>query len=168
MSNKRYVDVVCIDYALDNGGEGTPFVELTLKCLTGEDTGRTIRTRRYLSDKATQFTMDSLRALGWTGTKLSKAMSEGLGTLKASAVIVPELGKNGKMYDNVKYINPIKPRGTSSPVDAGALEAFDALFEDAAANIAPLAANGMNKAPEKLPEPPVATPPVDRSIDYGF
>ena len=133
MSNgKRYVTVAAYDMNLDNGGEGgTPVAIVSLRVLEGPDMGSNLTYRGYLSEKAAPFTMQALKALGWTGTKLSKAMAEGLGTRKATAQLKMEEYK-GKVEEKVGGIYEYKPFGVKNPIDN--LDAFDALFADVAAS----------------------------------
>jgi hypothetical protein len=151
--SKRYVPVVCVDCQIDAGGEGKPFALLTLRVVDGPDAGRTLYKRAYLSEKALEVSIKHLRALGWTGTKISKAMAEGLGSLKADAQLVmreyPE--GSGKMKEEVNAIYPPKTFKTGNPVDTDNLAAFDALFADAAASIENTPATEANKAPAVLP-----------------
>lgn len=167
--SKRYTDVVCIDAQPNHGGDGSPYIELTLKALTGEDAGRNFRKRCYLTEKTTARTQEQLRALGWTGTLLSKAMSEGLGTLKASALIGDDINKQtGKVYkDSVLGIYAIEAKRSATAVDADSMAAFDALFSESAANVPVVAKTALNTPPEKLPEPVAkAAKSVDADVDF--
>ncbi len=152
IGSKRYVTTVCYDMQPDNGGEGgKPYVLLSLRVVEGPDTGRNLIKRGYLSPSARDITIKQLRALGWTGTKLSKAMAEGLGTRKAS-VRLKVTEYNGKIREEVDGIYEPKPRGTKNPIDDTGLDAFDALFEDAAGSItADMELGELNRAPSTLP-----------------
>lgn len=149
IGTKRYVDVMCYDFQIDNGGEGgKPYVVLSLRVTSGDDQGRNFTKRGYLTEKAAPITMSQLRALGWTGTKLSQAMAEGLGTRVASAqIIVKE--RDGKVYEEVNGIYEPKEfkRTTDNPVDASSLAAFDALFADVAAGVEVTPITDRTKAP---------------------
>ena len=134
IGSKRYCDVVCYDMSLDDGGEGgKPKVILSLRVVDGPDTGVNLTSYHYLSPAAAPYTMKALKALGWTGTKLSKAMAEGLGTRKAQAQLKVE-EYNGKVNEKVAGIFEIKARGPKNPIEASDLDNFDALFEDVAAS----------------------------------
>jgi hypothetical protein len=169
---KRYVNVVCYDYQVDSGaGTGKPFVLFSLRVVDGPEAGTDFRERGYLTDKAAPYTFRSMRALGWTGTKPSRAMSDGLGTRKAQARIEPE-EYNGKVRDRVTGIFELKPRGTKNPVSAENIDAFDALFEDVAAGVAGCESelSDFNKAPATLPEaaPAAASPVKVNPNELGF
>jgi hypothetical protein len=173
VGSKRYVTVVCYDMQLDDGGgESKPFANLSLRVVEGPETGRNIYKRCYLSEAAAPISMKQLRALGWTGNKLSKAMSEGLGTRKANALLIVKDLK-GKLVEDVKGIYEPTPRTTKNPVDSTSLEAFDALFEDVAAGVeAETPASDLNAAP---PLPPAvsktngaSTAPKANPNDLGF
>jgi hypothetical protein len=148
IGSKRYVDVVAYDMQLDNGGEGgSPKAIVSLRVVAGDDTGRNLTWYGYLTEKAAPYTMKSLKALGWQGTKLSRAMAEGLGSVRASAKLVVE-EYNGKVREKVDGIFPAKVFGAKNPVDASSLDAFDALFEDAAAATENIDVVPGNAAPE--------------------
>lgn len=134
-NSKRYVEVVCYDMSLDNGGEegGKPKVILSLRVVDGPDTGVNLTSYHYLTEAAAPYTMKALKALGWTGTKLSKAMADGLGSRKAQAQLKVETYE-GKTREKVAGIFEIKARGPKNPVEASDLDNFDALFEDIAAS----------------------------------
>ncbi len=163
--SKRYVDVVCFDAQLDNGGGGNPFVLLSLRVVNGEEAGKNITTRAYLTEKGRPITYKHMRALGWTGTKLSKAMSEGLGSLTARALLIV----NEKGYDDVKGIYPIADEGskpkTNSPVDSESLAAFDALFADEAAAFDTVPVTDKNRAPATLPPSKRFSSPAAKSAE---
>lgn len=149
IGSKRYVDVVCYDFALDGGdGEKKPRAVLSLRVVDGPDTGVNLTFYGYLSEAAAPYTIKALKALGWEGTKLSKAMAEGLGTRKAQAQLKIE-EYNGKVTEKVAGIFEIKARGprVANPVDDANLDQFDAMFEDLAAGIEVSAASEINKAP---------------------
>lgn len=172
LGSKRYVTAVCFDLQLDDGGDegGKPFANLSMRVVEGPDTGRNLYKRCYLTEAAAPITFKQLRALGWTGTKLSKAMADGLGTRKATVRLTVEEYK-GKLTENVSGIYEPKPRGTKNPVDATSLDAFDALFEDTAAGItAEFDLSDVNKAPP-LPAAVAATngtPKPANPTDLGF
>jgi hypothetical protein len=151
--SSRYVTVVAYDLQLDNGGEGTPFAEVSLRIVEGPDTGKNIRKRCYLSEKAAPISMEQLRALGWTGTKLSKAMQEGLGTVKARAQLKVKQLDNGKIVEDTSGIYPLSAPKTKNAVDSSSLEAFDAMFADYAAATETVAVTELNRAPAELPAP---------------
>lgn len=163
LGSKRYVDVVCFDIQLDTGGDsGKPFANLSLRIVDGPDAGVNLYRKCYLTAAALPYTMKALKCLGWTGTKLSKAMAEGLGTRKAQAQLVVKQLDNGKVVEDVKGIyEPLGPRRSETAVDADSLDAFDALFEDAAANAeGPGPLTEANKAPPLPPAVKRAAGPV--------
>src|SRR5690606_29239204 len=137
VGSKRYLTVVAFDMQLDDGGGegGKPFANVAMRVVEGPETGSNLYRRFYLTEKALEASIRQLRALGWTGTKLSKAMSEGLGTRKAQAQVVTKQLDNGKVVDDVKGIYEPKARTTENAVTAENLDAFDALFVEAAAQV---------------------------------
>jgi hypothetical protein len=173
IGSKRYLSVVCYDMQLDGGEEGkSAYANLSLRVVEGPETGRNLWKKCYLSEKARDISIKQLRALGWTGTKLSKAMSEGLGTRKASAMLLVKQGDDGKIREEVNGIYEPKAFTPKNPVDNTSLDAFDALFEDAASAIAAeTELSAANKAP---PLPPAANnngtskPVVANPNDLGF
>jgi hypothetical protein len=174
IGSKRYVNVVCFDAPIDTGGgEGkSPYIALALRVVDGDDVGRNFTKRGYLSEKASPITFSQMRALGWTGTKISKAMSEGLGSRKASAMLVVKQLDNGKIIEEVVGIYEPKEfkRTTDNPVTEDNLDAFDALFADAAGavEVTPLKDNLV--APPLPPSRRAGTPstPVANPNDLGF
>jgi hypothetical protein len=175
IGSKRYVTVVAYDLQIDNGGNGgKPFASVSLRVVEGEEAGRNLSKRCYLTDAAKAITFEQLRALGWTGTKLSRAMADGLGSTKASAMLVT-VERNGKVYEDVNGIYPIRSKYTpvKNPIAQHDLAAFDALFEDDAAAIPASAPTAENAAPATLPpplksngSPKQPTPPAND--EYGF
>lgn len=173
IGSKRYVNVGCFDMQIDNGGDegGKPHVILSLRVLDGDDIGTNITSRHYLSPAAAPYTMKALKALGWTGTKISKAMAEGLGTRKAVAQLKVEEYK-GKISEKVSGIYEFKARGPKNPIDESNLDAFDALFEDVAASAEgpESALSEVNKVTE-LPAPvtkKAVKAPVNPNSDLDF
>lgn len=158
VGNKRYVDVVCFDMSLDSGGSegGKPKVILSLRIVDGPEAGVNLTSYHYLTEAAAPYTMKALKCLGWTGTKLSKAMAEGLGTRKAQAQLKVE-EYQGKVSERVAGIFEIKARGPKNPIDADSLDQFDALFEDVAAS-----AEGPGPLCEANKAPPL--PPAVRGV----
>lgn len=174
IGSKRYVNAVCYDLQIDNGGEGSPHVIMSLRVVDGEEAGRNLTARGYLTPckpgktvGALDITMKQLRALGWTGTKLSKAMQEGLGSRKASVRLEIEESK-GKLYENVTGIFEPKTFGPQNPVDADNIAAFDALFEDAAAGVEVTALHEANKAPAVLPAAVKYSAPTSKPATTDF
>lgn len=129
----RYETVQAFDMQLDNGGEKTPCAIVSLRVVDGPNVGTNYIWRGYLSEKAAPYTLKSLRALGWTGTKVSKAMQEGLGTLKARAGFA-QTTYEGKAREEIGIfaMTDAKPRLTDNPIEPGDIDAFDALFESVA------------------------------------
>lgn len=168
----RYETVAAYDMQLDAGEEGKAAkVILSLRVLDGENMGQNLTSYHYLSPAAAPYTMKALKALGWTGTKLSRAMAEGLGTRKATAQLKFET-YNGKTAEKVTGIYEFKVRGPKNPVDDTSLDAFDAMFEDLAATAeAPeTELTDVNKV-GALPEPvrkPKANAPVNPNADLNF
>jgi hypothetical protein len=158
IGSKRYVTAVCYDMMMDGGGEKTPHVILSLRVVEGEETGRNLIARCYLSAckpgkkmGAIDITRKQLRALGWTGTQLSKAMAEGLGTRKADVCLTVE-EYNGKLSEKVTDIREPRVFAPKNPVETSDIAAFDALFADAfsdGADLPPL--TEANRAPAVLP-----------------
>ena len=166
--NKRYVTVQAYDMQLDNGGEGTPHTIVSLRIVDGPDAGINLTWRGYLSEKAAPFTMKGLRALGWTGNKLSKAMAEGLGTRKATACLKMDEYK-GKLTEKVDGIFEPKAFGPKNPVDETSLDAFDALFEDVAAGVEVTQVTERTKAGERPPAvSKKSAPKAENPNDLGF
>ncbi len=152
IGSKRYETVVCYDMQLDNGGDGgNPKVILSLRVVEGDNVGENFTSYHFLTEKAAPYTMKALKALGWTGTKISKAMSEGLGTRKASAKLIVQEYK-GKVSEKVDGIYEPKVFGPKNPIEANDLDAFDALFEGIAATAeGPTLNIDIVKAPTTLP-----------------
>lgn len=168
IGSKRYVTAQLFDFQLDaGGGEGKPHCIMSLRVVDGPDAGLNLTTRGYLTEKAAPITMDQLRALGWTGTKLSKAMSEGLGSRKATVRLTME-EYNGKVREKVTGIYAPKSFGPKNPIESDALASFDALFEDVAASSEVPALTDAAKAGElpaaKAYERPVAVVPADHDF----
>ncbi len=169
----RYVTVVATDLQPDNGPK--PFVTVSLRIVEGPDAGVNLSRRFYLTEAALDYSLKQLRALGWNGKELSKAMQNGLGTLKAEATM-EYVERNGKTYEDVGWINPIGQRtskpSSGTPVGEADLAAFDALFADAAAAIPAIQRTAENAAPGELPAAKRATPkaaPVNNTdADMGF
>jgi hypothetical protein len=164
IGSHKYVNAVAYDMQLDNGGEGSPHVIVSMRVVDGPETGRNLTYRGYLTPckpgkkmGAIDVTMQNLRALGWTGTKISKAMAEGLGTVKANVRLTVE-EYEGKISEKVTGIYTPKVFGPKNPVDTDNIAAFDALFEDAAAGYEAVAVTEANKAPATLPPAVKYTP----------
>lgn len=172
VGSKRYENVACYDMQLDQGEEGKAAKAiLSLRVLDGDNIGQNLTSYHYLSSAAAPYTMKALKALGWTGTKLSQAMAEGLGTRKAVACLkVSEY--NGKISEKVDGIFEFKARGPKNPVDESNIDAFDAMFEDiaACAEAPETALSEVNKVTE-LPAAvtkPKAAAPKNPNSDLDF
>lgn len=169
---KKYVNAVAYDMQLTNGEK--PYALVSLRVVDGPDTGRNLSKRLYLTEKAKDISFKQLRALGWTGTKLSRAMADGLGTRKATVLLIVEQNENtGKLYEEVKGIYEPKPMRArvENPVETSDLDAFDALFESDAACIQPeTELSDFNRAPAVLPPAVRANgqAPKTNPNDLGF
>jgi hypothetical protein len=132
-STARYETVQAFDAQLDSGGEKTPCIIVSLRVVDGPSAGVNHIWRGYLSPAAAPYTMKSLRAMGWTGTKVSKAMAEGLGTLKARAMFKSKIWE-GKPREEISIfaMTDRAPKLADNPLEPGDIDAFDALFEQAA------------------------------------
>jgi hypothetical protein len=151
--------------SLDDGGGKTPCAILSLRVVDGPNTGTNLTSRHYLSEKAAPYALKALRALGWTGTKISKAMQEGLGTMKATAQLKNETYE-GKTREKVTGIFPIKAFGPKNPIEASDLDSFDALFEGVAETVECVPLTEGSKAGE-LP-PSVKKVALVNPTDLGY
>jgi hypothetical protein len=164
----RYETVQAFDMQLDNGGGKTPCAIVSLRVIDGPNTGTNLIWRGYLSEKAAPYTMKSLRALGWTGTKVSKALQEGLGSMKANAQLKTEVWE-GKAREKVAGIFPLKERRLTvdNPIEAGDVDAFDALFESAAETVECVPLTDAAKAVALPPTVKKAAAPANpNAVDY--
>jgi hypothetical protein len=109
-----------------------------------------------------------MRALGWTGTKVSKALQEGLGSMKANAQLKTEVWE-GKAREKVNGIFPLKERRLTidNPIEASDIDAFDALFEGAAETVECVPLTDAAKAGE-LPATVKKTAPATNPNDLGY
>jgi hypothetical protein len=149
--------------------EKTGHVLCSLRIVEGPESGRDIYWRGYLTEKAAPYTMQALKSMGWRGTKLSRAMEDGLGSLKVNVRLVVE-EYNGKVDEKADRVYEPKARSlVKAPLDAATARSFDALFESVAASAEGPANADANKAP---PLPPraesasVAAKPVDDEIPF--
>jgi hypothetical protein len=176
VGSSRYVEVVCYDAQLDNGGGGKPYIQLSLRVVDGPNAGQNITRRCYLSEKAAPITAEQLRALGWTGSKLSTVMADGLGSTKARALLKVKQLDNGKLVEDVAGIYALGDRpapATKSPAGADELASLDAVFSGFAAAAPVVAVTATNKAPEQLPAPVKTTkagalPAKPETDEYRF
>jgi hypothetical protein len=114
---------------------GKPYVSVQYECLSGVNTGQTIRCDHYLSSGALKYTFEALRASGWVGS--SSADMRGMGTLEVELVIELE-EYEGKQYPKVKWVNA-PGVSTARPIDAGVRKVIDAEIARLAAKFPPLA-----------------------------
>lgn len=178
LGSKRYARVACFDMEIKPGTETSkPHVVLSLRGLKDDDVGRNFFKRCYLSPAkegksvgAADITAAQLRALGWTGNTLSRAMSEGLGTKVADAQLTVR-EYNGRLQEEVTGIYEVKEptRQEQPPIEAAELASLDELFASHAVAVDPMPITDLNRAPETLP-PAVkrAAPPVAAAPDVDF
>ena len=72
--------------------KGTEQVAIELELLDGDDAGERVITFLYFTPEAAEFSIDRLRALGWTG--MNPAQLAGLGTTEARVRIRYEMYNN--------------------------------------------------------------------------
>jgi hypothetical protein len=168
VGSKRYVTAVCHNFEIEADEEKTKHVICSLRIVEGPETGRDLVWRGYLTEKAAPYTLQALKAMGWHGSKLSRAMQEGLGSLKVNVRLVVE-EYNGKISEKADRVYEPKAKSfVKTPVDAATASSFDALFEAIAANVEGPANADANKAPPLPPraESTTAAPKADDEIPF--
>jgi hypothetical protein len=173
----RYETVQAFDMTIDNGGEKTPFVLVSLRVVDGPNVGTNLFWRGYLSEAAAPYTLANMRKLGWSGTKISRAMAEGLGSMKARAQLKTAVwaiadGGDGKAREKVNGFYAIgeSKLKTDNPVEQSDLDAFDVMLQGAAEAIECTPVTDIAKAGPLPPAAKRATAPSAGANpnDLGF
>jgi hypothetical protein len=125
-------------YDADEEKGTAPQVGVELRVIEGPEAGKTIFWYGSLHENAQTYTVDALRAMGWSCNNITEL--EGLGSLKVIAVEKQEEWK-GKV--RTKYmIFPVKtPKPT---LEADSKASFGARFKALAASVAPIKATELN------------------------
>lgn len=137
-------NIQCFDMTLDAGTDTKgPCVILSLRVVDGPFAGQDYTKYASLNGGALEYTMKSLRALGWQGENISKALQEGLGSTKAVGSFYEKAGQDGKTRTEL-MIYPIGASAAKNPVED--INRFDALFADAAKLVPAVSVTEANKA----------------------
>lgn len=147
--NTRYTAQAIEAKIYEGEGDKAPQIGVELRVVEGPETGKVIWWYGSLHENAQQYTVEALRAMGWSCNDITTL--EGLGSLKVIAVEKQEEYK-GKL--KTKYmIFPVKtPKPT---LEADAKASFASRFKALAASIAPVKQTELNAGlpTEALPAP---------------
>jgi hypothetical protein len=138
--------------------EKHPQVHVTLRVVEGPAAGNSEDWYGSFHPNAAKYTLEALRALGWTGTDVTDLT--GIGSTKVIA-IEKESEYKGKVRRRIEGIWPIKKR----EMDAKKKKSFAASFKALAAGLPACDVNDDNKAPETLPEAPDASAFPESGVD---
>lgn len=142
----KYTCVALEGELLEPKSEGkSPSVMVKLRCVEGKNTGKDLTYFGSLHDNAVKYTIEALRAMGWTGSDVTDLV--GLGSTKFTAV-EKENTYEGKTTRRIQGIWPIKAKNT---MDAKKAKTFAKKFKTIAAAVKPLEVDDANKAPAEIP-----------------
>ncbi|HEY2735947.1 MAG TPA: hypothetical protein VGI70_18245 [Polyangiales bacterium] len=115
-----------IEANLANADTGTPHVSILFRLVEGPDEGQTIQWNGYLSDKALERSLESLRHCGWDSDNLSELASVTKNEVRL--VVEHEVSQQGesvgKVFARVRWVNAADALRVRNPMSPGDKAAF--------------------------------------------
>lgn len=158
---------VAQDWGLDSSGEkGTASLAIEFRVISGPHEGELIHAWLYLTDKALDISVRSLRRLGWKGNDLNELDNKG-GNLATPVMIDCQIEEyNGQSSLKVKWINQLGPQRRAPGAEfAGFAEAMKARVAAIGAE-SPKRAGARTTPPTNGTTPPSPGDMGDTSIPF--